>query len=163
MTRSELEAKVASRANLRGADLRGANLFGAKLRGADLRGANLSEANLGVADLSGADLRGANLSGANLYGANLRGANLRGANLSGADLRGANWGCTNTLAIKLQIIGACAEAREFVISNKSANLALLLKKSMRPDWREWLKNRIGSTSQKDLDAIVFYILGGKLP
>ena len=67
MTRHEILASVAARANLHGANLRGADLYGA-----DLRGANLY----------GADLRGANLRGANLYGASMYGVDLHGAILT---------------------------------------------------------------------------------
>jgi hypothetical protein len=62
--RAALEAAIASRANLSGADLHGADLSRANLSGADLSGADLSRA-----DLSGADLHGADLSGADLHGA----------------------------------------------------------------------------------------------
>ena len=85
-----VEERLASDANLHGADLRGANLHDANLSGANLSDANLSNADLSNANLSGANLRDANLSGANLHDANLSGANLRDANLSNADLSNAN-------------------------------------------------------------------------
>jgi hypothetical protein len=71
------------------ADLSGANLSGAYLSDADLHGAYLRDANLSGAYLSDADLSGADLSGADLHGAYLRDANLSGAYLSDADLSGA--------------------------------------------------------------------------
>ena len=45
-----------------------------------------AKVSLGGADLGGAHLRGADLRGASLRGADLRGAYLRGADLGGADL-----------------------------------------------------------------------------
>jgi hypothetical protein len=95
-----VEAAIAAKINLSGADLSGAdlsdaylsraNLSGADLSGAYLSGANLSDANLSDANLSGAYLSDANLSRANLSDAYLSDADLSGANLSGADLSGAN-------------------------------------------------------------------------
>jgi uncharacterized protein YjbI with pentapeptide repeats len=77
-------------ANLQSADLQGANLWGANLQGANLQGANLQSADLQGANLQSANLQSANLWGANLWGANLWGANLWGANLWGANLKSAN-------------------------------------------------------------------------
>jgi uncharacterized protein YjbI with pentapeptide repeats len=74
--------RLASDANLCGANLRGADLCGANLCGADLCGANLRDADLRGADLCGANLRGADLCGANLCGADLCDADLRGAELN---------------------------------------------------------------------------------
>ena len=88
MTRDEIIAAVAAKANLSWANLSGANLSGADLSGANLRGADLRGA-----DLSGADLRGADLSGAYLRGADLSGADLRVAYLREADLSGATLPC----------------------------------------------------------------------
>jgi uncharacterized protein YjbI with pentapeptide repeats len=83
-TRAALEAAVAARVVLSGADLRDADL-----RDADLRDAVLSDADLRDADLRDADLRDAVLSGADLRDADLRDADLSGAVLSDAVLRGA--------------------------------------------------------------------------
>jgi uncharacterized protein YjbI with pentapeptide repeats len=91
-----VEAAIAEKIDLSGAnlslaDLSGANLFRATLTGANLTGATLTGANLSLADLSGATLfratlTGANLSSATLFRATLTGATLTGANLSLADL-----------------------------------------------------------------------------
>jgi uncharacterized protein YjbI with pentapeptide repeats len=70
-TQMTVEAAIASKAYLYGANLSKANLSEANLSGANLYGANLSKANLSGAYLYGAYLYGANLSGANLSKANL--------------------------------------------------------------------------------------------
>ncbi len=80
-----LDATVAGKAVLCGADLREA-----KLERADLGGADLAGADLRYARLEGADLGGANLSGADLRAAKLgKNAKLYLADLEGADLGGA--------------------------------------------------------------------------
>ncbi|HWX31178.1 MAG TPA: pentapeptide repeat-containing protein [Steroidobacteraceae bacterium] len=76
---TELQAALASGADLQGANLKSANLQSANLQSADLQGANLQSANLQSANLWGANLQSADLQSANLQSANLRGANLQGA------------------------------------------------------------------------------------
>jgi hypothetical protein len=79
----------------------GADLAGADLARADLAGADLAGAYLAGADLAGADLAGAGLADADLTDANLARADLTGANLAGADLTDAN--LTHVIVRKSQL------------------------------------------------------------
>lgn len=123
-----MEAAVAAKAYLRGANLSGANLRGAYLRGADLRGADLRWANLRGANLRGADLSGADLSGANLIDA-------------GQDRRGYRF-----VAVShddgIRIAAGCrwftlAEARKHWKTNAEAlaKVEMIAAEAARRDWR----------------------------
>lgn len=89
--RRDVEARLARREALAGADLSGADLSELDFSGCSLADANLQGSLLRRCRFVGADLSGAQLSDADLTGAQLTDANLEGADLSGAIVEAASF------------------------------------------------------------------------